>query len=81
MLNGGGSAGAASHVPPARRASDRWRRAVLLWLAWLPAVPGRPPPERPARGSNCMNAAFMSPELHERGIHAVSRGAGGPVPR
>jgi hypothetical protein len=25
-----------------------------------------------------MNAAFMSPELHERGIHAVSRGAGGP---
>jgi hypothetical protein len=27
-----------------------------------------------------MNAAFMSPELHERGIHAVSCGAGGPVP-
>jgi hypothetical protein len=27
-------------------------------------VPGRPPPERPARGSNCMNAAFMSPELN-----------------
>jgi hypothetical protein len=28
-----------------------------------------------------MNAAFMSRELHESGIHAVSRGAGGPVPR
>jgi hypothetical protein len=31
-----------------------------------------------------MNAAFMSLELlelHERGIHAVSCGAGGPVPR
>jgi hypothetical protein len=28
-----------------------------------------------------MDAAFMSLELHERGIHAVSCGAGGPVPR
>lgn len=31
-----------------------------------------------ACGSNCMAAAFMSPELHERGIHAVSCGAVGP---
>jgi hypothetical protein len=28
-----------------------------------------------------MNAAFMSSELHERGIHAVSRGVGGPGAR
>jgi hypothetical protein len=28
-----------------------------------------------------MNAAFMPFELHERGIHAVSRGAGGPGAR
>jgi hypothetical protein len=28
-----------------------------------------------------MNAAFMQFKRHERGIHAVSRGAGGPVPR
>ena len=31
-----------------------------------------------ARGSYGVDAAFMSVELHERGIHAVSSGPGGP---
>src|SRR5215475_11831421 len=43
-----------------------------------PAVPHRGPPGRPARGSNCMNDAFMQLKRHERGIHAVSCGPGGP---
>jgi hypothetical protein len=61
-----------------RRAGDRW-----CWqcpCGWRGSRRALPPPRRsaPARGSNCMNAATMSPELHERGIHAVSCGAGGP---
>jgi hypothetical protein len=51
---------------------------VVLAVAPVTGVAPRgalpPPPERPARGSNCMNAAIMLPELHERGIHAVSCG-------
>jgi hypothetical protein len=50
--------------------------AGVAGVAWC-----RPPPGCLARGSHGMNAAFMSSELHERGIHAVSRDAGGPGAR